>query len=290
MILAPTNPQLWHIISQRPRSRGTRFRWGVISGRGPHLFRKTKSFAHTMQNLEDVSRLPDDFDGRVRLFPLPELVVFPHAMQPLHIFEPRYCEMLRDALDSDQLIAMATLTGGISTIAEAGPPIASTVCLGKIISHAEVENDRHNILLVGIRRARIVRELDTARSYRLAEIEITSDVYPPAGAEGRSSLKEELLKAFGEIIPVSATIQKNLHELLAGQMGLGPITDIVSYTLPFDAVDKLTLLAESNVDARAGRLIDLLRSGKIKLHSVSIEEQALDDSDREDFPPPFSTN
>ena len=59
-----------------------------------------------MHNLEDVTRLPDDFDGRVRLFPLPDLVVFPHSMQPLHIFEPRYCEMLAESLESDSLIAL----------------------------------------------------------------------------------------------------------------------------------------------------------------------------------------
>ena len=65
-----------------------------------------------MDEMDAVTRLPDDFDGRVRLFPLPELVLFPHAMQPLHIFEPRYCEMLGEAMAGDHLIAMSTLTGG----------------------------------------------------------------------------------------------------------------------------------------------------------------------------------
>ncbi len=53
--------------------------------------------------------------GRARLFPLPDLVMFPHVMQPLHIFEPRYREMLNEALDSDGLIAM-------SILARAGKP------------------------------------------------------------------------------------------------------------------------------------------------------------------------
>ena len=136
-----------------------------------------------MHNLEDVTRLPDDFDGRVRLFPLPELVVFPHAMQPLHIFEPRYCEMLSESLATDRIIAMATLTGGIATSAEDEPPIASTICLGKIISHAEVEDDRHNILLVGMRRAKILREIDVGRPFRIAEVDVAEDVYPASGAE-----------------------------------------------------------------------------------------------------------
>lgn len=243
-----------------------------------------------MQNLDDVIQLPDDFDGRVRLFPLPDLVVFPHAMQPLHIFEPRYCELLQDALDSDRLIAMATLTGGIASMSQPAPPIAATVCLGKIISHAEVEHDRHNILLVGIRRGKIIREIDAGRAFRMAQIDVAEDIYPPLGTESRMELKRRLLDAFGGIIPVSANIKKNLHELMAGQMGLGPITDIVSYTLPFDAQEKLRLLAQSNVDARAEELITLLQSGKIELHSVSIEEQSIEQPTNDKFPPPFSLN
>lgn len=248
-----------------------------------------------MDNLEDVTRLPDDFDSKVRLFPLPELVVFPHAMQPLHIFEPRYCEMLAESLSGDRLIAMATLTGGITTDTDQGPPVASTVCLGRIVSHAEVENDRHNVLLVGIGRARIIRELDTSRPFRIAEVDVEQDIYSPSKAEGRRGLKESLLNAFASVIPPSANVQQNLHELMAGQMGLGPITDIISYTLPFDVESKLKLLGQPDVDSRAGELIELLSSGKIQLHSVSIEEQSLDEEppktrsgDR--FPPPFSLN
>ncbi|MEM1069083.1 MAG: LON peptidase substrate-binding domain-containing protein [Planctomycetota bacterium] len=244
-----------------------------------------------MDNLEDVTRLPDDFDGRVRLFPLPELVVFPHAMQPLHIFEPRYCEMLSESMASDRLIAMATLTGGIAALPDADPPIATTVCLGRVISHSELEDDRHNILLVGMRRAKVVREIDAGRSFRMAEIDIIEDVYPTLGTETRNHLKKELLDAFGKIIPVSANVQQSLHELMAGQMSLGPITDIISYTLPFEVEDKLQLLANPNVDERAGRLVELLQSGKVQLHSVSVEEQSVaQEAPQPKFPPPFSDN
>lgn len=243
-----------------------------------------------MHNLDDVTRLPDDFDGQVRLFPLPDLVVFPHAMQPLHIFEPRYCEMLTESLATDELIAMSTLTGGIAASTSEGAPIATNVCIGKIISHAEVEDDRHNILLVGTQRARIVREIDAGRPFRMADVEVREDVYPPIGAEKRRLLKSKLLQAFGDVIPVSGNVQKNLHDLMAGQMSLGPITDIISYTLPFEVEDKLLLLAEPNVDTRAEQLIALLKSGKIELHSISMEEQSINDQRDERFPPPFSLN
>ncbi|KAA1259060.1 Lon protease [Rubripirellula obstinata] len=255
-----------------------------------------------MDNLDDVTRLPEDFDSKVRLFPLPDLVVFPHAMQPLHILEPRYCEMLADSLSTDRLVAMATLTGGIATVPQSGPPVASTVCLGRIVSHAEVESEKHNILLVGIRRAKIVQELDTGRPFRIAEVEVDQDFYSPTGANGRLKLKQELLNEFANIIPPTANVQQNLHELMAGQMGLGPITDIISYTLPFDVESKLQLLAQPNVDDRAEALIELLKSGKIQLHSVSVEEQAMSGptglkssfknagGKSDQFPPPFSLN
>jgi ATP-dependent Lon protease len=260
-----------------------------------------------MDNLEDVTRLPDDFDSKVRLFPLPDLVVFPHAMQPLHIFEPRYCEMLAESLSTDRLVAMATLTGGIASVPQSGPPIASTVCLGRIVSHAEVESDKHNILLVGIRRAKIIQELDTGRPFRIAEIDVDQDFYSPTRANERLNLKQELLNEFAKIIPPTANVQQNLHELMAGQMGLGPITDIISYTLPFNVESKLELLAQPNVDDRAEALIALLKSGDIQLHSVSVEEQSASGpsspgpsgpkggsqsagGNSGQFPPPFSLN
>ena len=243
-----------------------------------------------MDDLEDVTRLPDDFDGRVRLFPVPNLVLFPHAMQPLHIFEPRYCEMLDDALSGDHLIAMSTLTGGLTSTVACDPPIATTVCLGKIISHAEVEDERHNVLLLGTRRARITTELDAGRAFRMAAVEVLNDVYPPSGGEERTQLKRELLQAFGEVIPASVNAQQNLHDLMAGQMSLGPITDIISYTLPFEVEAKLRLLGDPDVDTRAVELVRLLRSGSVQLHSVSPAEISGDTSDQQDFPPPFSLN
>lgn len=250
----------------------------------------------TMDHLEDVTRLPEDFDGRVRLFPLPELVVFPHAMQPLHIFEPRYRDLLAEALATDRLIAMATLTGGLPATSAENPPVASTVCVGRVISHAVVEGDRHNILLVGIKRARIVRELETAQTFRSAEVDVLHDVYSPAGAEARVGLKQSLLEAFGAVVPAGTNLQQNLHELMAGQMGLGPITDIMSYTLPLEVEDKLRLLTEANVDRRAGELVRLLQSGKVQLHAASADKPSPDPSSSGSsegdggFPPPFSVN
>jgi len=244
--------------------------------------------------MSEVTELPDDFDGQVRLFPLPGLVLFPHAMQPLHIFEPRYVEMLRESLASDHLIAMATLASSPGTTPGSPPPIHPTICIGKVISHAELENDRHNILLVGMRRASIRRELENGRSFRMAEIDLIDDFYLPSGTPKRGELKKRLLQAFGKIIPPTTGSQKSLHQLMQGQMGVGPITDIIAYTLPFPAPAKLRLLAMSDVDARAEALIELIEAGAVELNSLSEEDadQPWDSSSsgNDQFPPPFSVN
>lgn len=249
-----------------------------------------------MNPMSDATQLPDDFDGKVRLFPLPGLVLFPHAMQPLHIFEPRYVEMLRESLATDHLISMATLMNPTAVPIASPPAVAQTVCVGRIISHSELEGDRHNVLLVGVRRATIRRELDTQRPFRIAQVDLIDDFYLPAATSRRSELKKRLLTAFGQIIPPSAGSQQSLHDLMAGPMGVGPITDIIAHTLPFEPEDKLHLLKMSDVDARAEHLIRLIQRGDIQLESVSVSEQEFDlqesfnDSKRDQFPPPFSIN
>jgi len=242
-----------------------------------------------MADLEEVTRLPTDFDGIVRLFPLPELVLFPHALQPLHIFEPRYCDMLLECLASDRLIAMATLTSGVGDLLSNRPQIADTICIGKVVSHAETEDGRHNILLVGAKRARVIRELPTNRSFRMAEVEVRPDLLQPTEPQQRKILRAALLDAFALAIPPSANVQQNLHELMAGQMGLGPITDIIAYTLGLSRDAKLHLLAEVDVDVRANALIVMLKQfslGNLSGNPFSVTQKNLS----KDFPPPFSVN
>jgi ATP-dependent Lon protease len=126
----------------------------------------------------------------------------------------------------------------------------------------------------------------------MAKVELAEDIYPPTGSEGRLELKKSLLQAFADVIPVSKTIQQNLHELMAGQMSLGPITDIIAYTLPFGVEQKLKLLADPDVDSRARQLVELLASGSVQLDSLDAELDDLSSSSENEpgFPPPFSLN
>src|SRR6516165_7292581 len=107
---------------------------------------------------EDISPL-SDFAGTARLFPLPNLVLFPHVMQPLHIFEPRFRQMTTDALAGDRLIAMVLLRPGWEGDYEGRPAIYPVGCLGKVVAEQKLEDGRFNILLRGLSRIHVAEEV-----------------------------------------------------------------------------------------------------------------------------------
>src|SRR4051812_45790988 len=111
---------------------------------------------------------PDDFDGTARLFPLPNLVLFPGVVQGLHVFEPRYRQMTSDALASDSLIAVVLLLPGWEEEYDSKPPVEPVACLGRVVWHEKLSDGRFNLRLRGAARVRILEEVPTDRLYRTA--------------------------------------------------------------------------------------------------------------------------
>ncbi|MHC4179823.1 MAG: LON peptidase substrate-binding domain-containing protein, partial [Planctomycetota bacterium] len=200
-----------------------------------------------MSSFEDLSFSLEHFSGRVRLFPLPNLVLFPHVMQPLHVFEPRYRNLLEDALDDDRLIAMATLAPGWESDYEGRPPLYPVACLGRITTYHRLDDGTYNVLLLGLRRVRVVRELTPASSFREAEVELCEDYVPPARATVRAALRRKLRNALLETLPSLPEAQEQLDQLLGADVSLGVLTDVISYMLDLDLSDKEALLAQTDV-------------------------------------------
>ncbi|MYK90359.1 MAG: ATP-dependent protease, partial [Acidobacteria bacterium] len=111
---------------------------------------------------------------RIPIFPLPNVVLFPQVFLPLHIFEPRYREMVADAIDGDRLIGMALLREGWQRHAGPNPPIFPIGCAGRITHVASLPDGRYNIVLRGVDRFR-VRDEDQSRAYRIGVIELLAD-------------------------------------------------------------------------------------------------------------------
>jgi Lon protease-like protein len=231
-------------------------------------------------NAEDLDFDADTFSGVARLFPLPNLVLYPHVMQPLHIFEDRYREMVEDALAGDKLIAMAVLEPGWENDYESRPPVAPYACLGKIVAHHRLPDGRYNLLLLGMQRVRIDHELDPLRSFRQANVELVDDEYDFASAGECRALQAKLLSAFRNNLPCECETPEQLEKLLSGELPLGLLTDLAAYALPIDAEVKQELLAECRVSVRAEILLS-----EVEQLSVAPAEQ----SSRR-FPPEFSDN
>ena len=195
------------------------------------------------------------FSGVARLFPLPNLVLYPHVMQPLHIFEERYREMLEDALAGDGLIAMAVLEPGWEDDYDSRPPVATYACLGKVVAHHRLEDGRYNVLLLGVQRVRIVEELEPIRSFRQARVELLEDCYDFSSAKEKNQLQETLLTAFRTHLPCTCQLPEQLEEMLSHHLPLGLLTDLAAYALPLDPEVKRQLLAERRVRVRAETLL-----------------------------------
>lgn len=239
------------------------------------------------------AEMPHDFGNQVRLFPLPNLVLFPSIVQALHIFEPRYCEMLQASLEHDGLIAMALLQPGWEVKYAGRPPIAEVVCIGKIVSHAPTQDHRHNILLAGLKRARILEEDPMLYSYRTAQVELIDDHYPASGAgfreTARKSLSEVLLRGLSH-----SQAQNAAANLLSQHLPLGVLADIIAYSTRLPISVKQQLLEEVDVDKRCHILLDNLKSLD---HKSSFESTPFITNQRKrsenidpGFPPPFSDN
>jgi len=123
----------------------------------------------------------------IPIFPLPNVVLFPNVFLPLHIFEPRYREMVADALAGDRIIGMALLRPGWESDYEGRPPVYSIGCAGLITFSEQHSDGRYNIVLRGLEKFRITGE-DHSHSYRVAEVEPLAEEITP---EDRDIVRSE---------------------------------------------------------------------------------------------------
>ena len=223
--------------------------------------------------------IPDSFDGRVRLFPLPNVVLFPRVMLPLHIFEPRYRQMTADALAADRLITMVLLKSGEGEYEER-PALHAIACLGKIVADQRLEDGRYHILLRGLSRVRIVKEIDHEKAYRSAQVELLRDTGTPA-SEAAQTYRDDLSHVVNTWFQALGLASEQVAKLFHGDLPLGAVIDILSFALPLTMEFKQELLQELDVERRTRRLLQYLQLNDPPKSAVPWLHK---------FPPEFSTN
>ena len=224
----------------------------------------------------------ESFSGHARLFPLPNLVLFPHVVQPLHIFEPRYRQMITDALATDRLIGTA-LVGPTTQIASL-PNIHPVICLGHIFREERMPDGRFNLLLQGVARARLIEELPSGKLYREARVELLHEV-PTASLEEEDELRQTLMQKVNAWFIHQPAAQKQLRKLFKGSLTLGMLCDVLGFALPLQLEVKQELLEMVDIQERANMLL------------ISMDENPPPDAEEDPsrrkprpVPPEFSLN
>jgi Lon protease-like protein len=194
----------------------------------------------------------------VPLFPLPEVVLFPRVVLPLHIFEPRYRAMMADALAGDSVIAIALLKPGFEALyTTSRAPIHPIVGVGRVVVSEQLENGTYNMLLRGEARARIVEEV-SGKPYRQARV---SPLKPDAasGEEALPELRDSLRQAISAFTTADLDARQHWLGLFETALALGDVADVIASGLHIDAELRQCLLAEAAPASRVSLLLNVLR-------------------------------
>jgi Lon protease-like protein len=187
----------------------------------------------------------------IPIFPLPNVVLFPSVFLPLHIFEPRYRQMLAAALSGDRIVGMVLLKNERDLVEEP-PPVYDIGCAG-LISHAEpLPDGRSNIILRGIERFRIVVEVG-GRPYRRAQVASL----PEADSD---QIRDQLHGLRGRLDPLLAGQFDNAgwRRMVPADMGDGDLVNTLAQYLDLEPVEKQALLEQNDIAGRSRALIDLI--------------------------------
>ncbi len=205
-------------------------------------------------DLKDVSNL-SSFTGNVPLFPLSTVVFFPNTLLPLHIFEPRYKQMIKDVIDSERIIGMALLKPGWESNYYGNPEVYDVLGMGKIVSSETFQDGRINIVLYGLKRVRI-DEILVDNPYRVAKVSIIENMNGTNEETYRRRI-EELITNWNFALDEK---EKSHRININTKLPLESLTDALATLILSNIYDKQTLLEEPNVQKRAEVLIKELQT------------------------------
>lgn len=184
----------------------------------------------------------------IPLFPLPEVVFFPNTRLPLHVFEPRYVELVTDALAGDRMIGVVQLRPGWDKDYYGSPPIYKVLGVGEIVDSEKLKDGRYDIVLDGRFRAHVVTE-GTRGEYRTAEVEVLKDSLLPEDHEEVMWVHERLMELYQKLLEAMPDVLLRVDSPTPGAL-----IDVMADRLVENAYDKQSILSETDI-ARRQRLL-----------------------------------
>lgn len=200
---------------------------------------------------------------RLPIFPLPGAILFPRSQLPLHIFEPRYRDMVRDALDGPGRIGMIQPHAA----EDDGARLYPVGCVGDIVGVEELDDGRFNIILHGSSRFRMIAEADIETAYRNADVDagaFDDDEPPPLALTVRAEVEREARK-LGDAMRL--TVDWNAVSRLDDEM----LVNAISQVAPFDVGAKQALLEAATLEDRADLLVQLMQFQRAAVSGAEIQ-------------------
>ena len=201
-------------------------------------------------------RKPDDLPATIPVFPLTGAVLFPRSALPLNIFEPRYLNMIDDALAAERLIGMIL---PVDAGATANPTLSAVGCVGRITSFSETDDGRYLITLTGVCRFRVGREIDVPLPYR----KVAADWHPFASdlseRDNAAAIDQQMLARALRDYAVAKGFQVDWEA--AADAPAEMLVNAVCAACPFTPQEKQMLLEADTLADRSAALVALLELG-----------------------------
>ena len=200
----------------------------------------------------DVVDFPDIIE--IPIFPLPNVVLFPRTVLPLHIFEPRYKQMVGDALGGSRKIGMVLLQPGWESGYHGNPEVFETGSAGVITECKSLEEGRYDLLLSGRDRFRIL-EFIQETPYRIARVQWLKEVLP--SDREASDIATQLTLNFNQLNQESVSSEMSLD--LLEKLDFATLVNSICSSLSLSVYDKQQLLEMDNLKTRARAILAVLK-------------------------------
>lgn len=198
----------------------------------------------------DLVRMTTETLTRLSVFPLAGALLFPGLRLPLHIFEPRYRALVSDAMARDRRIAMIQPRPGTG---DASPALFDVGCVGKIDQVEALDDGRYNLILDGVSRFRLIRELEVTTPFRQVEAELIPEEEDASLSHAmRAALEQEsrrFAEAQGYAVDWESVARLDDEALVNG----------IAQIAPFDTSAKQALIEAPDLTLRADLIIQLMQ-------------------------------
>jgi Lon protease-like protein len=191
------------------------------------------------------------------IFPLPRVTLFPHTLLPLHVFEPRYRALVRDVLDGHRLVGVPMLKEDGEPGPAGDPAVEPVFGVGRLVRHEGLPDGRSHVVLLGLARARVLRELQADQPYRVVEAELV-DIH--RGCTPRSpGLDRALNEVHLRVRQLTRDdLRPDIERLLAADRDPSEQVDVLAHMCLRDPAERQRFLSCTSIEDRADALLAAL--------------------------------